>query len=41
VSGDALDLARFELPALLEGCIENLRATYDERHGLFPYSTIL
>jgi hypothetical protein len=36
-----LDLGQFGLPALLDGCIENLLAVYDRDQGLFPYSTRL
>ncbi len=39
VTGPGLD--EFGLPSLLEGCIENLLAVYDDGHGLFPYSTRL
>ena len=41
MSGRPLDVARFDLPDLLAGCVENLLATFDERSGLFPYSTRL
>lgn len=36
-----LDLTGFEMPALLEGCVQNLVDTYDSRTALFPYSTSL
>jgi hypothetical protein len=41
LSAGSLDLARFDLLGLLAGCVENLRAVYDERRAIFPYSTRL
>jgi hypothetical protein len=38
-TAQGLELERFDLPALLSGCVENLLAVYDEHQGLFPYST--
>jgi hypothetical protein len=36
-----LDLSPFPMEALLSGCVENLRATYDGEQALFPFATTL
>ncbi len=36
-----IDLGRFPMRTLLEGCVENLLTTYSESEGLFPFSTSL
>jgi hypothetical protein len=38
---DELDLARFPMDDLLTGCVENLRNTFDQDAGLFPFITRL
>ena len=41
MSPATLDLSQFDLASLIDGCVENLRAVYDESLGLFPYSTLV
>jgi hypothetical protein len=37
----SIDLGNLDLAGLVDGCVENLLAVYDEQRAMFPYSTSL